>query len=235
MSDYLYNEKLFSKKDLKSVYEIINNEENFWNDGLATVSGSSTEEQLRLTKNNLELNIPYYLMEEIKNTIFSKVDSCSEFYYFTLAKISVPPIISRTNVGSYYRPHHDAPQNGHFSTTIFLNEPDEYDGGELCLWINNEVKKFKPPAGSMVTYKTGINHMVNEVTRGHRDSFIFWTKTKIRDQFLFDLYSNLIRAKNLMDMDQPATLEESINSPSFIIRNMVDMIERNHLQFDNES
>ncbi len=235
MSDYLYNEKLFSKKELEFFYSVINNEENSWVDGLNTVSSNETEEKLKLTKNNYELESPYYVIDGLKDSLFSKFDQVNEFYYFTLAKTSVTPIVSRTKSGCYYRPHHDSPRNGHFSTTVFLNEPDEYDGGELCLWINGEVKKFKPPAGSTVTYRTGINHMVNEVTRGERDSIIFWTKTKIKDQFLFDLYSNLLRAKELMDMDQPATLEEATNSPSFIIRNLVDLFERNHLQFDNES
>jgi PKHD-type hydroxylase len=237
MSDYLYNEKLFSKKELKIFYNVIDNEESSWSDGLVSVSvtGNSSEKELRLTKNNFELESPYYVIDELKTTLFSKFDELNEFYYFTLAKTSLPPIVSRTKEGCYYRPHHDSPKNGHFSTTVFLSDPDEYDGGELCLWINNEVKKFKPPAGSSVTYRTGINHMVNEVTRGNRDSIVFWTKSKIKDQFLFDVYSNLLRTKELMDMDQPATLEESIKSPSFIIRNVLDMIERNHLQFDNES
>ena len=234
MSDYLYNEKLLSIEDLESIYKVINNEECSWEDGLNTLTGIASKKEYTV-KNNLELNIPYYLMSEISDILFSRIDSCIEFFHFALAKSSGSQIISRTGVGCYYKPHHDSPKNGEFSTTVFLNEPDEYDGGELCLWINGEVKKIKPPAGSTITYRTGINHMVAEVTRGHRDAMVFWSHTLIKDRFLRNIYSELIRAKNLMDGDNPATLEEASKSPYFVIRNLIHSIERNHLQFDNES
>lgn len=235
MSDYLYNEKLLSTEDLESIYEVINNEECVWEDGVTSVTGDSTDEQKREVKNSLQRNIPYYLKIDINDVLFSKIDSCIEFFYFTLAKRSGAPIVSRTGVGCYYKPHHDSPENGDFSTTVFLNEPDEYDGGELCLWINGEVKKIKPPAGSTITYKTGTNHMVAEVTRGHRDVMVFWSHTLFKDRFLHGIYSELVRARNLMDMDQPATLEEASKSPYFIIRNLLHNIERTHLQFKDES
>jgi len=235
MSDYLYNEKLLSTEDLESIYKVIDNEECIWKDGISSVTGDAPDEEKRIIKNSLQRDIPYYLKNELNDILFAKIDSCIEFYYFALAKTSGDPLVSRTGVGCYYKPHHDSPENGEFSTTVFLNEPDEYDGGELCLWVNGEVKKIKPPAGSTITYRTGTNHMVAEVTRGHRDAIVFWSHTLFKDRFLHHIYSELVRAKNLMDIDNPATLEEASKSPYFTIRNLIHSIERNHLQFDNES
>ena len=99
MSDYFYNEKLLSTEDLESIYKVINNEECSWDDGLKTVTGNASKKEYTV-KNNLELNIPYYLMSEISDILFSKIDSSIEFFYFALAKSSGSPIISRKSTKS---------------------------------------------------------------------------------------------------------------------------------------
>ena len=48
MSDYLYNEKLLSKEDLKSIYEVINNEECVWEDGISSVTGGASDEEKKI-------------------------------------------------------------------------------------------------------------------------------------------------------------------------------------------
>ena len=62
-----------------------------------------------------------------------------------------------------------------------MNDPQTYDGGELCLMIDNEERKFKLDPGYGITYETGTSHCVNDVTRGERNVMIFWTVSMIRD------------------------------------------------------
>ena len=233
MSDFLYNERRLSSEDLEGIYQIIDSDGCYWEDGIKSVVGGGSDEDKRETKSNLQCIVPYFEMGEIKDILFPRFDNCAEFYYYALSEYSANPTISRTEAGGYYKPHHDHPSNGHFSTTVWLN--DDYDGGELCLWLNGEERKFKPPAGSTVTYRTGTPHMVAEVTRGRRDVMVFWTKTKIKDSFLAYMYSNLIRVEDLIEHTYPDTLEEASKTPCFILRNMINAIERNHLLFKDES
>jgi PKHD-type hydroxylase len=77
------------------------------------------------------------------------------------------------------------------STTVFLNDPDEYDGGELIVNDTYGVEKLKLPAGHAVIYPGTSLHRVSPVTRGRRLASFFWTQSMVRDDaqrnILFDL------------------------------------------------
>ena len=172
----------------------VDNIPNEWKDGIdsmvANHKGLTEEETLKIKryfKNNLESTPD-------SSHLFKIIDSKPEWAEWCAAKTSTNPMVTRTGVGGYYRPHHDNWDVGDFSTTIFLNDPSEYDGGELCLWVNGEEYKFKLKAGYGITYETGIPHCVNEVTRGERQVCIFWTTSHIKN--FEDLYK--FRYYNLM-------------------------------------
>jgi PKHD-type hydroxylase len=87
--------------------------------------------------------------------------------------------------GMHYNWHCDSPYMGggartDFSTTVFLNEPDEYEGGELVLKQGTETFEVKLPAGWAFTYPTGTSHMVKEVTSGERNVAVFWSTSMFR-------------------------------------------------------
>ena len=77
------------------------------------------------------------------------------------------------------------------SVTVFLNEPDDYDGGELVMETTAGEVAYKLPAGSAVTYPSTMLHRVAEVTRGTREVAVTWAQSLVRrpDQreILFDL------------------------------------------------
>lgn len=77
------------------------------------------------------------------------------------------------------------------SITIFLEEPDGYDGGELTVETNFGVQRVKLPAGHAVLYPSSSLHRVEPVTRGRRVASFFWLQSMVRDdaarQMLFDL------------------------------------------------
>lgn len=77
------------------------------------------------------------------------------------------------------------------SATLFLAEPEEYDGGELLVEDTYGVHSVEPPAGHMVLYPSTSLHRVAPVTRGARVASFFWIQSMLRDDgdrtLLFDL------------------------------------------------
>lgn len=77
------------------------------------------------------------------------------------------------------------------SITVFLEEPEAYDGGELTIETQFGVQQVKLPAGHAVLYPSSSLHRVEPVTRGRRVASFFWLQSMIRDdaarQMLFDL------------------------------------------------
>jgi PKHD-type hydroxylase len=77
------------------------------------------------------------------------------------------------------------------SVTLFLSEPDEYDGGELIVEDYYGSHEVKLPAGQLVLYPATSLHAVTAITRGARTASFFWLQSMIRDaharSMIFDL------------------------------------------------
>lgn len=81
------------------------------------------------------------------------------------------------------------------SMTVFLEDPQSYDGGELTVETNFGVQRVKLPAGHAVLYPSSSLHRVEPVTRGRRIASFFWLQSMVRDdaarQMMFDLDSSI--------------------------------------------
>ncbi|MGB7479177.1 MAG: Fe2+-dependent dioxygenase, partial [Burkholderiaceae bacterium] len=77
------------------------------------------------------------------------------------------------------------------SCTLFLSEPDEYDGGELVIEDTFGTQSVKLAAGDLILYPSSSVHRVEPVTRGCRLASFFWIESMVRDddkrRLLFDL------------------------------------------------
>jgi PKHD-type hydroxylase len=77
------------------------------------------------------------------------------------------------------------------SATLFLTDPEDYDGGELVVEDTFGTHKVKLAAGDLVLYSATSRHHVTEVTRGSRWSSFFWIQSMVRDEaartMLFEL------------------------------------------------
>ncbi len=102
-----------------------------------------------------------------------------------------PPMFNRYHAGMAFGPHVDGsirlhPQTGaklrtDISATLFLNEPGDYDGGELQIMDSYGLHTVKLAAGDMVLYPATSLHQVTPVTRGTRLACFFWIESLIRD------------------------------------------------------
>lgn len=217
MKNYI-TRKVLNEDELIEIKKILSQLE--WRNGLKTVTGIKKD-----TKNNLESSD-----EKVNKIIMNSMDRDLSFHSFVIPKSSNPCIISKTMTGGYYHVHHDSYKNGDYSTTVFLNEPDEYEGGELCLFIDNEEVSIKLNAGEAVTYPTGILHKVNEVTSGERIVAVFWTHTTLKDRFMREVYSDVNKILDLLakhdSKKDVKTLEEANSDPYFIAKGLLYKINR---------
>jgi PKHD-type hydroxylase len=79
--------------------------------------------------------------------------------------------------------------------TLFLSEPDEYDGGELVVEDLYGSHEIKLAAGDLVLYPASSLHLVVPVTRGMRVASFFWLQSMVRDvharSLIFDLDTSI--------------------------------------------
>ncbi|WP_309663434.1 Fe2+-dependent dioxygenase [Tabrizicola sp.] len=110
-------------------------------------------------------------------------------------KAMTPLILSRYRVGQTYGLHvDDAMMQGlrtDLSFTLFLADPESYDGGALIIEDMLEARSIKLKAGDLILYPSTTLHRVEEVTRGERLAVVGWVQSLIRDgqqrEMLFDL------------------------------------------------
>jgi PKHD-type hydroxylase len=146
-------------------------------------------------KKNLEMAPETERYVEMVKIVESAVRENTEFNLTAFPRYMTRPIFSRYDVGMYYKSHVDNPVMGFMSMnydlrpvgdsyvrsdlsmTLFLNDPDSYDGGELAFEWSVETVKVKLKGGSAILYPTGSRHSVVPVTRGARYAAIFWVQT----------------------------------------------------------
>lgn len=142
-------------------------------DGKKTARGKAKDikENLQITENDKGGKI---LLDSVRKIIASHPGIES----YALIKSIVGMRIACYRDGGHYGWHVDmASMNGirtDLSFTLFLNEPDTYEGGELQIDYGVSIKKFKGKAGQIVVYPTGQLHQVTPVTSGERLVIVGW-------------------------------------------------------------
>ncbi len=160
---------------------------------------------------------------------------CMQTLYTPLQKALSDFLIRRSGqpyfvwykTGGFYKWHLDAfPIAGiapHFSFTVALNDPDEYEGGELVIRVGNTEHEFKPPKGSVILYNTGLWHKVNEVTAGNRKVSIGWAESYIKESAMRQNIIDLKHAINdVADDISHEQLEKLESARMNMIREFVD-------------
>ena len=231
MSDHyerklLDNEKIIQARSLVTKLRWSHGVESYGYEG-----PESEDDKLRIklqTKNNFEATGPITERNTLDELIHSSLENDNTYLNYTCPWYSGKPIYSKMGDGGYFRSHHDHFTNGHYSTTVFLNEPDEYEGGELVLSLGGGIKKFKLPAGHAITYTTGTPHEVTEVTSGLRYVAVFWTKSIIPDTFMRELYSDISKVMDLFPDIVHSNISDALKDPNFLLKGMRNKIKRHY-------
>jgi PKHD-type hydroxylase len=167
-----------------------------WEDG-NTTSGK----QSRLAKQNLQLPEASDAARKAGAQVREAVTRSQLFMAASLAHTVYPPLFNRYGPGSTFGDHVDnamrfqRDQNirirTDLSATLFLSDPDDYDGGELVVEDTYGSHEVKLPAGDLILYPASSLHRVMPITRGERVASFFWIQSLIRDDakrgLLFDL------------------------------------------------
>lgn len=169
-----------------------------WVDGRATAGHRAAR-----VKSNLQLPIDHPTARRLGDQIVDRLGQTPLFIAAALPLRVLPPRFNRYEGAGAYGPHVDSaifPVPGtalrvrtDISATVFLSDPDEYDGGELVIDDVFGEQRIKLPAGHMIIYPGSSLHHVTPVTRGTRFASFFWTQSLVQSdqdrRTLFELDS----------------------------------------------
>ncbi len=173
-----------------------------WIDGNAT-SGS----QSALAKRNEQLPEGSAAAREAGAIILEALGNSPLFFAAALPLKVFPPLFNRYEEGHTFDTHVDNAiriQRGSdfrlrsdLSVTVFLEDPDSYDGGVLVVEDHFGSHQVRLPAGHAVVYPSSSLHHVTPVTRGIRVASFFWLQSMVRDtearRLLFGLDQSIQR------------------------------------------
>jgi PKHD-type hydroxylase len=183
-----------------------------WVDGRVTAGFQGAP-----VKRNQQLDEAAPLAYELGDLIVGQLERNPRFISACLPYAVYPPMFNRYGEGMAFGSHVDGavrivPGSGRrlrtdISATLFLAEPDEYDGGELVIEDQYGSHTVKLAAGDMVVYPASSVHRVTPVTRGTRLASFFWVQSMVRDDgrrtLLFEM-DNAIQTLNRTQADESA-------------------------------
>lgn len=186
-----------------------------WVDGNVTAGAQSAQ-----AKNNMQIPEDHPAAREVGDLILRQLQQNPLFIAAALPLRVFPPLFNSYAGGQSFGTHVDnairqVKGTGHrirtdLSATLFLTDPEEYDGGELSVEDTYGVQSVKLPAGHMILYPATSLHHVRPVTRGARVSSFFWIQSMVRDDgqrtLLFDL-DTTIQGLSRDVPDHPASVQ----------------------------
>ena len=175
-----------------------------WVDGKETVGAQGAQ-----VKQNRQLPEHSAVSRELSQELLDIVKRHPVFFSAALPLHIVPPLFNAYSGGEHYGLHVDGavrrvPGTGQslrtdVSTTLFLTDPEDYEGGELMVVDTYGTHEVKLPAGDMIVYPSTSLHQVTPVTRGTRICSFFWSQSMIRDDarrsMLFEMDQNITRLR----------------------------------------
>ena len=187
-----------------------------WVDGNVT-SGP----QAALAKKNEQLVEASAAAREAGGIVLDALGKSPLFIAAALPLKIFPPLFNRYAGGQNFATHVDNAvriQRGSefrvrsdLSITVFLEDPGEYEGGELLVEGQFGAQSVKLPAGDAILYPSSSLHKVTPVTRGCRVASFFWIQSMVRDdgarRLLFDLDSAVQRLAGQLGQDDRSVVE----------------------------
>lgn len=183
-----------------------------WEDGRSTAGAQSA-----MVKKNDQLPPDSDVARQLGAHVVSALTAHPTFVAAAVPLHIFPPLFNRYGEGQHFGIHVDNAVRGDaltglrirtdLSATLFLAEPDSYDGGELVIEDYYGAHEVKLPAGHVVLYPSKSLHMVRPVTRGARVASFMWLQSMIRDDharsMIFDLDLSIQALSRDLGRDHP--------------------------------
>ena len=173
-----------------------------WTDGRVT-AGS----QAATVKNNLQLPEASPFAQQLRASVLEALSKTPAFFSAALPRRIYPPLFNRyggeansfgNHVDNAIRTHPASAQHVRtdLSFTLFLNDPADYDGGELIIEDGMGGRAVKLPAGHLILYPSYSVHRVEAVTRGARLACFSWLESMVREpqqrELLYELDMSIV-------------------------------------------
>lgn len=211
--------KIMEEQDV----DIIVNE--FSQEGIWKKNSITIEDKPEYEYSREHLLIHKELSDAIHEKLLDSVRNDYMFYSFCIPNTITNSIVHKMIDGDFNRIFNDSCLVGDFKTVLFLNNPEEYEGGELRLFIDGQNLEFKLPKGFAVTYKTGVLGKTDRVTSGERYTISFVTNSSFKDEFVRDVYSKLSYLGTKLEHQQSVdSFEEAFEDPYHILTEVTDSI-----------
>jgi len=178
-----------------------------WIDGKASAGAQAAQ-----VKNNQEVSKDHPATQKLSQIITSALTANKLFAMAALPLKISPPSFNRYEGRQTYGPHIDNAIRplpggglirGDISATLFLSNPEEYDGGELTVEDTFGIHHIKLAAGYMVIYPASSLHQVKPVTRGARLASFFWIQSIVRSDQQRTLLLDLELATQTLRQSHP--------------------------------
>ena len=195
---------VLDKQQLKTVRELI--------DSSRFVDGRlSAGVTARKVKNNEEIPQDSQTINQLNNIVMNALYNHPVYQAAVFPHRVATPFYARYRPGKAYGDHVDdpvmGPMGGRYrtdvSTTVFLSEPGEYEGGETVIRTQFGDRKVKLDAGDAITYPSGSLHHVAEVTSGTRLVAVTWAQSMIREPDKRELLYNLHKTRESLQKKYP--------------------------------
>jgi PKHD-type hydroxylase len=180
----------------------------------------------RLVKRNEQLGAGP-AAQRAREQVVAALASNGVFAAAVLPRRFAPPLFARYTPGMEFGTHMDNAVMGaeqmrsDVSVTLFLSEPEDYDGGELVMDTSAGEVAYKLPAGSAVTYPSTMLHRVDAVTRGTREVAVTWAQSLVRRPDQRELLFDLERvSRTLFERDGKSPEFDLVNKSTANLRRM---------------
>ncbi len=184
-----------------------------WVDGRVTAGPQSAS-----VKKNTQLPESSPASRELGEIVLAALSRTPLFVSAAVPLKIFPPLFNRYGEGDFFGTHVDGSIRAipgtatrirtDLSVTLFLAEPEEYDGGELVVEDKYGTHEVKLPAGDLVLYPSTSLHHVKAITRGARVASFFWLQSMIRGDsertLLFDLDQTIQELSSEKGVEDPA-------------------------------
>ncbi|GAA0830947.1 Fe2+-dependent dioxygenase [Cupriavidus pauculus] len=187
-----------------------------WVDGRVSAGDLAAQ-----TKRNLQIPVESAQARELGELVLTALGRNPTYHSAALPLRVLPPMFNRYEEAMTFGTHVDnairtVPGTGGMriradvSSTLFLSDPDEYEGGELVINDLYGSHSVKLPAGHLVVYPASSLHAVTPVTRGARWASFFWAQSMVKDDgqraMLYELDLAIIAIRKQLGDDQDAVL-----------------------------